>query len=169
MNPGKTVISDTTLISNFALVKRVELMIKALGRPIFTTAQVVDEISAGVQAGYQTLADVESLLLAETSPFQILALSSAELQTFRGLRLRLHSGEASCLAIAMHRGYVLGTDDLAARKVARANNVPVIGTVGVLALCHHGLLSLNQANHILQELISSGYRSPVSQLDDLWK
>ncbi len=81
----------------------------------------------------------------------------------------MHAGEASCLAIALHRGLVLGTDDLAARKIARKRAVPVIATVGALVLCRRGLLTLDQANDILRRLISLGYRSPASRLDSLWK
>jgi predicted nucleic acid-binding protein len=169
LNLPKPIISDTTLISNFASVKRIDLLVEVLGHPLFTTAQVVDEISAGVRAGYKALVQAESLLLTENSPFEILALNPEELQSFRNARLRLHAGEARCLAVALHRKYVLGTDDLAARKIAHAKNIPVIGTIGVLVLCRRGLLTLDEANRVLNELISSGYRSPVTRLDGLWK
>ena len=168
MNP-KPVACNTTLLSNFAAIHRVELFLRALSGPTFTTAQVIDEISAGVQAGYTYLESLESLLLSDSSPIGITPLGSNELTTFRDLRLRLHAGEASCLAIALHRRYVLGTDDLAARKLAQAKSVPVIGTLGALVLCRHGLLSLTEANQIQQQMIDSGYRSPVSRLDEFWK
>lgn len=168
MNPSP-VVCNTTLLYNFAAINRVELLLRALSRPIFTTVQVVDEISAGVQAGYAYLEALESLLLSNSSPVEITSLGSNELTTFRDLRLRLHAGEASCLAIALHRHHVLGTDDLAARKIARAKNVPVIGTLGALVLCRHSLLSLAEANRILQRMIDSGYHSPVSRLDEFWK
>lgn len=162
-------ICNTTLISNFALVGRLDLLPPALGRSLFTTTEVIDEISAGVRAGYKHLIDVEALLVSGTSPFRTLALEPTELATLQEIRLRLHAGEASCLAIALHRGLVLGTDDLAARKIARKRAGPVIGTVGALVLCRRGLLTLDQANDILRRLISLGYRSPVSRLDSLWK
>ena len=168
MNP-RPVICNTTLLSNFAAIDRVELLLRALSCPTLTTAQVIDEISAGVQAGYAYLETLESLLLSNSSPVEITSLDSNELATFRDLRLRLHAGEASCLAIAFHRRRVLGTDDLAARKIAQAKSVPVIGTLGALVLCRRGLLSLEEANRILQQIINSGYHSPVLRLNEFWK
>lgn len=162
-------ICNTTLLSNFAVINRVDLLTRAFARPLFTTPQVVDEINTGVQAGYAHLASLESLLLSDPSPFPIVSVAPDELSTFRDVRLRLHAGKASCLAIALHRGYILGTDDLAARKVAQARNVSVAGTIAALALCRHGLLSLDEANRILQQMIDAGYRSPVSRLDTFWK
>lgn len=169
MNPPKPVICNTTLLSNLALVNRVDLLPRALARPLFTTPQVIDEISAGVQAGYAHLTALEALLLSDASLVKIISLANNELATFRDMRLRLHAGEASCLAIAWQRNYTLGTDDLAARKVARAKQVAVIGTIGVLVKCQHGLVSLDEANAMLQRMIEQGYRSPVPRLDDFWK
>jgi len=169
LNPAKPVICNTTLLSNFAVANRVDILTRALARPLFTTPQVVDEITAGVQAGYSHLGALESQLLAGTAPFTILSLDTAELPILRDLRVRLHAGEASCLAIAIHRSMVLGTDDLAARKIAKTKQVPVIGTVAAVVLCRHGLLSLDEANEILQQMIDAGYRSPVSRLDEFWR
>ncbi|MBI4788626.1 MAG: hypothetical protein HY782_16460 [Chloroflexi bacterium] len=168
MNPPTPIICNTTILSNFAAIQRVALLPRALARPLLTTPEVLDEIRAGVQAGYPHLEPLETLLLSDASPIQITHLTSDELTTPRGMRLRLHAGEASCLAIALHRGYTLGTDDLAARKIAQTKNIPLIGTVGALALCRHGLLSLEEANTLLERLIDSGYRSPTPRLDNFW-
>ncbi len=169
MNPPKPVICNTTLLSNFALASHIGLLVHALACPLYTTSQVIDEINAGVQVGYTHLTSLATLLLSDSSPIAVISLTTDELATLRDLRLRLHAGEASCLAIAIHRGYVLGTDDLAARKHAKAKSVPVVGTVAALILCRHGLLSLQEANQILQHMIDSGYHSPVPRLDDFWR
>lgn len=165
----KAVICDTTLLSNFAAAGQIALLLRALGRPLFTTPEVVAEISDGVQAGYAHLNELETLLLSADSPCEILSVDETEVGTYRELRLRLHAGEASCLAIAIHRALILGTDDLAARKIAKAQGVQVIGTVGALVLCKNELLTLDQANEILRQMIEKGYRSPVKRLDEFWK
>jgi predicted nucleic acid-binding protein len=41
-------------------------------------------------------------------------------------------GEASWLAIGMHRKASIFTDDFDARKVAQRTGIPVSGTIGVL-------------------------------------
>lgn len=166
--PHKAVVCNTTLLSNFAAAKHIRLLLEALGHPCYTTSEVITEISAGVQAGYTHLNELESLLLSDASPCEILALTAAELTTYRQLSLHLHAGEASCLAIAAKRNLTLGTDDLAARKNARAQEVQVIGTVGALVLCKNGLLTLAHANEILAQMIQLGYRAPVPRLDEFW-
>jgi predicted nucleic acid-binding protein len=59
-------------------------------------------------------------------------------------------------------------DDQDVRSVARRHGVPTTGTLGVLALgVRQGLLSKNEANALLKEMIAAGYRSPVTELDSL--
>ena len=59
-------------------------------------------------------------------------------------------------------------DDLAARRLAETNNVPLSGTLGMLiALVRHDALSLKEANAILTTMILRNYRSPVDRLDEL--
>jgi predicted nucleic acid-binding protein len=88
------------------------------------------------------------------------------------LRFRFDSmldpGEASCLAIAVSRQMILVTDDLAARKLAKDNNVLLTGTLGILiALVRDEIISLSLANQFLAQMIQKNYRSPVKRLDDL--
>jgi predicted nucleic acid-binding protein len=73
-----------------------------------------------------------------------------------------------CPALAVSRGALFASDDLDARKTASALNVPVTGTVGLLVVgVHRNLLDRKLANHLLAEMITHGYRSPVAQLDEL--
>jgi predicted nucleic acid-binding protein len=57
-----------------------------------------------------------------------------ELRSFRELPARLHRGEMASLAIARHRGWLLLTDDRAARTEATRLGVPVSGSLGCLVL-----------------------------------
>ena len=94
--------------------------------------------------------------------------SAAEHQLRAESDLLLDPGEASCLALAISRGLILVTDDLAARQLAQERDVPLTGTVGILlALVRDGALSLTEANAILAEMIERRYRSPVDRLDEL--
>jgi predicted nucleic acid-binding protein len=80
----------------------------------------------------------------------------------------LDAGEASCLALAISRGFTLVTDDLAVRQLAQARDVPLTGTLGILiALVRDDALSLNEANAVLTTMIRRRYRSPVDRLDEL--
>jgi predicted nucleic acid-binding protein len=170
LNPAEPIVCNTTILSNFASVGQWELLQRVFqGREVYTTAFVLDEVSAGVEAGYAYLAPVEKTLIEKGAWITILPLTLTELELYCDLRLHLGPGEASCLSIALNRGYVLATDDLAARKRAKKLGVSLIGTVGALVLCRRGILTLDEANRILKGMIEAGYRSPVSRLDELWE
>jgi predicted nucleic acid-binding protein len=164
-------IFDTTVLSNLAAVGRLDLLEKRYRKVAYTTVEVSDELRRGLQAGYGYL---ESALrqIQSISPdgwLRIVSPESAAEHRLRGeFDLLLDSGEASCLALAISRGLILVTDDLAARQLAHEKDVPLTGTVGILlALVRDGLLALPEANAILAEMIERRYRSPVERLDEL--
>ena len=91
-----------------------------------------------------------------------------ELATFVALPRRLHGGEASSLAIALHRNWLLMTDDDTARRQAEAMGIRYTGTLGCLVLMvRRGLVVVDEANAWLRAMIERNYRSPVDRLDDL--
>jgi predicted nucleic acid-binding protein len=164
-------IFDTTVLSNFAVAGRSELLERRYRGVAFTTAEVGDELRRGVKAGYAYLASVlkqvESfnpdgwlrLLVPETAAEQRLR---SEFDHF------LDAGEASCLALVSSRGLTFATDDLAARRLAAEHNVPLTGTCGILvALVRNNALTLAEANAVLAAMIRRHYRAPVDRLDDL--
>lgn len=91
-----------------------------------------------------------------------------ELRHLGNLPRKIHAGEAECLAIARERGWLLLTDDRAARKIAAAWQIAISGTLGTLVLMvEQGLCPLGQANHYLSLMIQQGYRSFVTDLSVL--
>jgi predicted nucleic acid-binding protein len=93
-----------------------------------------------------------------------------ELRYFHDLPSRLHRGEASSLAIAHQRHWLVLTDDHDARQEAMRQGIMVSGSVGCLVLAvEQHLCSLSQANTWLEQMIGQGYRSPVTDLTPLIK
>lgn len=169
--PDTAYVFDTTVLSNFALVGQAVLLEKLYRGRAFTTLMVVDEIRRGIEAGYVHLRDSLEQLVA-ISPrgwLQLLPLDRADEQRlYTELSGQLGPGEASCLALAIARGFNLVTDDLAARHLAAKRNVLLTGTLGILLrLVREEHLSLDVANHFLAEMIQQRYYSPVHRLDDL--
>jgi len=164
-------IFDTTVLSNLATVGRLDLLEKRYRNAALTTVEVSDELRRGLQAGYGYLENVLQQI-QNISPggwLRIVAPESTAEHQLRGeFDLLLDPGEASCLTLAIARGLILVTDDLAARQLAHERGVPLTGTVGILlALVRDGVLSLTEANATLAEMIDRRYRSPVDRLDDL--
>lgn len=151
---------DNTVMSNFAVVRRPDLLVTALGEPIATSQQAFKELQAGVAAG--------KLPPLDWPWFTVWALEPAETARYERLLRRLNPGDAACLTMAVERGCRVLTDDRDARRFARQLKIPLSGTLGVLArLVDIRELVLAEADELLREMITAGYRCPVISLQDL--
>ena len=153
-------ILDTTLLSNFAHVRRPDLLQSALGGHAVTTATVLAELRAGVNLGWVPRCDWSWLAIATPNDQE-----HAQAAHYTAV---LDEGEAECLAIAKVRGWVFASDDLAARRLAQQEGLAVSGTLGVLQkLVAMHLLTLDEADAHLAVMRASGYRAPVRSLREL--
>ena len=88
------------------------------------------------------------------------------MDTFIRLSHKFGRGEASCLAIALHRNASILTDDLDARRFAQQGSIAVSGSIGILVKAiDRSQLSREQGNHLLHLMIEKGFYSPVETLD----
>jgi hypothetical protein len=120
------ILIDNTVLSNFALVQHPEFIRLAFLVDVGTSPDVMAELERGVSLGHLPDCQWEWLRIIQMTP--------AERQHFRQLRGRLGDGEASCLAIAAHRGWKVATDDKDARKWALRLHIPHTGTLGILGI-----------------------------------
>lgn len=154
------VLLDNTVLSNFALVGRFDLVHLALGDQAAAPTHVLQEYNNGVMKGILPNADWGWL--------KVIQLTSKETRLFNQHLSRVNSGEAACLAVAAVRNGLVFTDDRDARKLAAQLKVPVSGTIGILIRLHTlGIISLSEANQLLSQMIAKGYRSPIEKLEDL--
>ena len=164
------VIANTTILSNFAAVGRLDLLRDLLGE-VYLTTEVYAEIQDGLAEGCDFYAGIEAFLhpLAADGWLKLTSLEGDdERRLFGRLPKALHHGEASCLAIATVRGWALLSDDDRARKAAGDLGVIVSGALGALTMSvRAGLLTLTEANALLSRMIQAGYRSPYSNLVEL--
>jgi predicted nucleic acid-binding protein len=167
-----SVISNTTVISNFASIGQLDLLRRLYG-VLYISTQVYEEIQTGLAEGYKFYADIDQLVhpLVAQGWIRLTSLANEqELYLFGKLPPRLHQGEASCLAIAQSRGWTLLTDDRAARIQASNLGIRLSGTLGCLVLAvERGLCTPERANLWLSHMIQVGYRSPVADLTTLLK
>ena len=152
---------DNTVLSNFTLIERADLVQLALGENAATTQTVWDEFQTGIDLG--RLPD------QDWSWLPILTITEAEQPLYHLLTRRLNAGGAACLAIAAKRGYRVFTDDQDARELAAGRHIPVSGTLGLLILLVDlRIMSPATGDNLLIRMISAGYRSPVTSLQELY-
>lgn len=165
-----SVIADTTVLSNFAQLARIEMLRQLFGE-VHLAVEVYQEIQAGLEEGYSFYSCVDPILApAQRDGWLHLTglTSDEELALFATLPAQLHYGEASCLAIAKRRGWLFLTDDRAARTAAKARQVQVSGTLGCLVSgVERGLWTQPIAQSCLTTLLSLGFYSPTDDLAHL--
>jgi predicted nucleic acid-binding protein len=150
------VLVDTTVLNNFAQILRPDLLQLAFS-DLRTTGQVREELDEGERLGIVPRCDWSCL--------EILPLAPEERALADELGRRVDAGEAECLALAKLRGWLFLTDDRTARKVAQGLGVKISGTLGSLErLVSRTILSLDEADRLLEAMTSRGYRSPIRSL-----
>lgn len=153
------ILLDNTVLSNFAIVRRADLLHTALEKAA-TVPQVLNEFHAGTLNGRVPPVDWSWL--------SIIDLTTEEQLLFTRIALHLNDGEAACLAVAVSRRGQIITDDRDAREVAAQMRVSVSGAIGLLIrLVSIGILNVPQADQLLGEMISAGYRSPITSLTQI--
>lgn len=116
------IIANTTVISNFASVGRLDLLHSLLGS-LHISTDVLAELQDGIAEGINYYRDLDRHIhpFTEDGWLRLTGLlNDEELRLFHDLPSGLHRGEASSLAIAYVRGWLFLTDDAKARKSALA-------------------------------------------------
>lgn len=152
-----TLVLDNTVMSNFALVRRADLLRHFVTDAVVTTSAAWNELQQGISLG--------RIPELDWSWLEVVTLSGPENSLARTWWPALGLGEATCMALAYTRGLRFVTDDRLARREARRLGIPITGTLGLLRLLvDDQLLALEEANAILQQMIGYGYHCPVQSL-----
>lgn len=154
-----SVLADTTVLNNFAQIRRTDLLRSAypdLSAPL----AVWSELELGVRRGLVPACDWSWL--------KILDLTEREQARAGEIGQDLGAGEAACIAAAVDRGFLLLSDDWEARALGRSLGLEVSGSLGVLDhLVLKQILSLEEADALLEEMVTRGFRSPYRSLREI--
>ena len=143
------IVSDTTPISELAKVDHLDLLPKLFGKVVIPQG-VFNELQVGEHPAAKLVQDLSWLEVVTVNNQQLVR----ELQ--QSFKLDLGESEAIALAEEIRASQLL-IDERAARKVAMARKLPLIGTVGILLLAkRRGLL--DSVKDVLDEMKAQGMR-----------
>lgn len=152
-------LADTTVLNNFAQICRPDLL-KAGWPDLAAPIPVWNELELGVRRGLVPACDWSWLKLID--------LTEREQERADEVGRALGPGEAACIAAASSRGLLLLSDDWEARVLGRAMGLEVSGSLGVLErLVLKQILSLDEADTLLAEMVQRGFRSPYRSLREI--
>lgn len=180
-------VLDTRPLLNFIYTDQVKLLERLLGKPIYVPAMVHEEWKKARAALQQELRrlpirrqdPVQVRMLGNLdrarrrfhgNPFQVVHLHGEEMEQAMELyegHKDIHPGEADVLALCLHRGpgWIAVLDDRPAHELALTLQIPTVGTIELLLKAvKQGLLSLNDGEHLLNEMRMNWPRAPRGRL-----
>lgn len=135
---------DTCVLVNFAIVGRIDLIVRIEEFTFHVPQEVADEVTVAAQ---RQLLD-EALASGGLKKTELRDVP--ELARFAECSQRFGRGESACLAIAACRGWVFATDeskDKRLKKEIEASKVRIINTPGLfLKAIQYGALSVSEAD-----------------------
>ncbi|MCK9420322.1 MAG: DUF3368 domain-containing protein [Nitrospirae bacterium] len=111
-------VADNTVLSNFALIEREQLLRAVLGDTLAATEAVMEELRRGERKGIVPLRDWSWLTVLKID-------SEPERNAYAIFSETLGKGESSCLSLALSKKLLLLTDDVDARMMAHRRSVKV--------------------------------------------
>jgi predicted nucleic acid-binding protein len=160
-----TVVTDTCVLINFASIARLDLLAKHQGYRFVIPDQVLDELCEPTQRGLVMQA-IEADRLSVTTSIEL-----AEIELAATLRETMGRGEAVAVAMALHRGVAVATDE--GRKtrrliVERMGASRLLTTPAVLLSCiRAGELKVHEADRLKAKLEKHRFRMSFASFADL--
>ncbi|MEF8802222.1 MAG: twitching motility protein PilT [Halolamina sp.] len=159
--PSNATVLNTTVLSNFAQVDHVGLLLEL---PRLVTVEAVrNELEAGVAThGY-----LENALDTLDGEIPVVTPSSSAAELEGTLLQTLDPGEAQALAVAETVDGTVVTDDGDARTTAKRRDVRLTGSIGLLVrFVEDDDISVSTADKYLKRWIDeAGFRSPARDFD----
>jgi len=159
--PPQATVLNTTVLSNFAQIDRIELLVD-LPR-LVTVDAVHEELRAGVENhSYMTHA-----LAALDEEIPVITPTQSAKEVEAELLESLDPGEAQALAVAAVADGLVVTDDGDARTVANQRDLALTGSIGLLVrFVENDQLSTARADTYLKRWIDdAGFRSPARDFE----
>lgn len=146
------IVSDTTPISELAKVEYLDLLPQLFGKVVIPQS-VFNELQIGQHPA--------AFIVQNLAWLEVVTVDNQQLVEELQNSFNLHNGESEAITLAEEIGASqLLIDEKAARKVAKARKLPIIGTMGILLLAkRRGLL--DSVKDVLNEMQAKGTRISV--------
>lgn len=155
--PENATVLNTTVLSNFAHVDHVELL---LDLPRVVT---VDAVQTELDEGNETHHYLEQALDVLEDEIPVVTPSSPAQEREEALLETLDPGEAQALAVAEEAEGMVVTDDGDARTIADERSIRLTGSIGLLVrFVENNRITADTADTYLKRWINeAGFRSPA--------
>lgn len=159
--PSNATVLNTTVLSNFAQVDHVELLLD-LPRLVTVTA-----VRRELEDGAETHLYIERALAVLDDGIPVISPSSSAEQLEEELLEKLDPGKAQALAVAEAADGTVVTDDGDARATPNQRGVGLTGSIGLLVRFVEGdYITAATADEYLRRWIDdAGFRSPARDFD----
>lgn len=158
--PKQKAVCDSSLLINFAKIRRLDLLCKVFEKPLVIPEEVYAE---AVEKGIE-----------KREPDAVLIKRSVENKWIAVRRVKkilelpfLGMGERAAISLALEsKVQTICVDESPARNAARQLGLNTIGSLGILVLLAKSkLISRQQALHLLDEMIKRDYRISAKILE----
>lgn len=155
--PRNATVLNTTVLSNFAHVDHVELLLEL---PRLVT---VDAVQTELDEGSETHRYLEGALDVLEDEIPVITPCSPAQKLEEQLLETLDSGEAQALAVAEAAEGMVVTDDGDARAIANERRIGLTGSIGLLVrFVENDRITVDTADAYLKRWIDeAGFRSPA--------
>lgn len=150
MAARQAVLLDTSVLVNFAAIRRLDLLASHPRYSFFIT----DHVRSEILEDYEEQLGAVDTAVENGTLVELVSESPDELNEFAALvgERRLGTGECSAIAVAKRRSLLLAIDDKRARTTARSHGVHLLSTEAVMvSLIREDALTVEQADAIKAE------------------
>jgi predicted nucleic acid-binding protein len=159
------VCTDACVLINFAHVSRLDLLGQIQDMIFHAPQEVLNEVS---EPGQMRKIE-EAVENGALHRLKIIAVE--ELQSVAEYIEQFGKGESACLAVAIHRQWVVATDETKDRRLSReiaSKRIKLINTPGILLKAvRQGLLSVQAADLIKTELEANRFKMSFKSFQEL--
>jgi len=163
---GRTVVLDASVVINLIHAGRLDLLGKIEGYEFVVPEQVI-----ALEVTYPEQAQALSAALEAGWVRRVESIDTLEIELYAQLSAVMGKGEAACLAMAAHRGWMVACDEggrFRREAEVRIGRDRIVNTAGIIVLAiRRGLLSIEEADATKDALKRHRYKLPFASFRDL--